>query len=137
MFHGALARWNRTGGEALSGAGEQRAERRRVIVSAAAVDVRLADQLDGWQPRQVHALTRQVSLIGVPQCNRGPRKAESAPATGMDERQKALEAQHALERLRRKTDSCFEATTQLALRHPQRGSNRRDPGCSNRQPSNA
>jgi hypothetical protein len=93
-----------------------------VIVSAAAVDVRLADQLGRWQPRQVHAFTRQVSLIGVTQRDRGSRKAESAPAAGMDEREKALKAQRALERLRRNADGCLEATTQLALRHEHRGS---------------
>src|SRR2546428_7666913 len=104
---------------------------------AAAVDVCLADQFGGWQPRQVHAFTRQVSLIGVAQCDSGSRETESAPATGMDERQETLEAQHAFERLRREANSCFEATTQVALRHRQRGSNRRDAGCSSRQPFNA
>ena len=71
-----------------------------MIVSAATVDVRLTDQLGRWQPRQAHAFTRQVSLIGVAQCDGGSRKAETARGAGMDERQKALEAQHTLERLR-------------------------------------
>src|SRR5919201_91882 len=106
--------------EPLSGA-EQRAERRRVIVPAAAMQIRLADQLSRRQPRQAHAFARKVSLVGIAQSGGGSGKAEPAPTAGVDERQEALEAQHALERLRRKTDSRLDAPTQLALGHEQRG----------------
>ena len=110
----------RDDGEELLRGGEQRAERRRVIVPAAALQVRLADQFSRWQSRQAYAFSREVSLIGVAQCGGGSRKPKPAPAAAMNEREEALEAQHTFEGLRREADSRLEATTQLAVRHKHR-----------------
>src|SRR4051794_8403948 len=81
------------------------------------------EQRGGRQAGKAAALAREVRLVRVPG---GERERREVVLDVRGEREEALEAQDALERLRAVADGVDEAAAQLALADPEAGAQRLD-----------